>query len=109
VRRAVRHPRRDHRYIPGAHGPELPVEFELELSLEYDHDLLLLMDMGRSNRVGRERHEVGHRPLAEDRPELQPRDELDGVDVTHGHEPPGPRRHPAGLAGEMGYTARAGH
>src|SRR4029434_9246579 len=80
-----------------------------ELALEHDDDLLLLVDVGGSDRVGRERHEVGHRVLAEHRTERQPRDELDGVDVVDPDEATRPRGHTMGLAAEVAFTAAAGH
>jgi hypothetical protein len=101
---AVRDPWRDHRHVPGTHGARLPVDVELELALEHDDDLLLLVDVGGSDRVGRERHEVGHRVLAEHRTERQPGDEFDGVDVVDPDEATRPRGHTMGLAAEVAFT-----
>src|SRR5215207_245238 len=67
------------------------------------------MDMGGSDRMRRERHEVGHRVLAEHRTEGQARDELDGVDVVDPDKATRPRGHAMGLAAEVGFTAAAGH
>src|SRR5262249_26887242 len=93
----------------GAHGARLPVDVELELALEHDDDLLLLVDVRGSDRVGRERHEVGHRVLANHRTERQARDELDGVDVVDPDVATRPRGHAMRIAAEVVFTAAAGH
>ena len=78
----MRHPRRDHGDVAGAHCAHLTVQLELELTLQHDGELLLHVDVHRSLRPRFERHEVDQRPVAEDGSECQAGDELDRFDVS---------------------------
>src|SRR5579875_499885 len=98
---AVRYPGRDHRDVALAHHPDVTVQVEGELAVEHDHDLLFLVDVPGRLGARLEVHEVGHRALAEHRPEPEPGDELGRLDVVHADVTAGPGRLPECLGSEM--------
>src|SRR4051794_14705256 len=69
--------------VARTHGPHVPVEIELDLSLQDRDDLLLLVRVHGRDGVRLEPHEADEQPLSEDRPNLEPGRELDRRDASN--------------------------
>jgi hypothetical protein len=79
----MRHPAGNDRDVTDVHGSNVAIEFELELAIDNEDDLLFLVDMPRGLGVRLELDEVDHRTLAKNWRNTSPRrNSTDSIEAT---------------------------